>query len=109
MTEDNWQTTYGSISVEGNKLERAQGVGRFPEIKGLCRTCEHALISRRAYEEVPRIKCMYQSEPGSPTAGRMPLDVMECTLYRRRGEMDLRDMAIIALKIDPRDPGGQYL
>jgi hypothetical protein len=34
---------------------------------------------------------------------------MECSAFRREGQMDLRDMHQIGLLIDPRKKGGQYL
>ena len=89
----------------GYRITGAPGPNKFPEVLGCCRTCKEAHITRRQYSEVPEIICM--AVWNAPR--RMPLDIEECTSYERRGEMDLREMGMMALDIDAREKGGQYL
>ena len=79
--------------------------GRFPEVRGLCRTCTKAHITRAQYDEQPRVLCdaLYGN------THYVPLDIMECSSYARRGELELRELTELAILIDPRDKGGQYL
>lgn len=81
----------------------ASARARFSEVTGLCRTCEYALIRRRAYSEVPWVLCTYSINQ------RVPLDIKECSGYREAGQMHLRDMHQLGIVIDPRKKGGQYL
>ena len=67
--------------------EKDPGRTRFPEVRGLCRTCDYALIRRREYSEIPTVVCRKLDKPH-----QVPLDVVECTGYSRRGEMGLRTM-----------------
>ena len=78
---------------------------KFPEVTGVCRTCGNALIMRRRYSEVPVVICQAYGQAQS----RMPLDIIECTSYSKRNAVTLRDMAEIAVLIDQRKVGGQYL
>lgn len=80
---------------------------RFPEIRGLCRTCDNAHITRRQYDEMPSIRCSALSS--WHRSDGMPHDIMECTEYRKRGQLSLREMADLALLVDARKKGGQYL
>ncbi len=89
----------------GYRITGAPGPNKFREVIGCCRTCRHAHITRRQYSEVPDILCTGIWEKPH----RIPLDIMECTSYERRGEMSLREMGTLALEIDPRKKGGQYL
>ena len=77
----------------------------FSEVRGICRTCSNELVRRRQYSEVPQVICQATFEHPH----RVPLDIMECTDYKRVGEMHIRDMNDIAIVIDPRKKGGQYL
>ena len=79
----------------------------FSEVRGLCRTCAYALIRRRELSDVPTVVCSSDLLYMNPQ--RVPLDVMECSGYRREGEMHLRDMHRLGLLLDTRDKGGQYL
>ena len=93
------------IFAIGYQITGALGQNKFAEVIGCCRTCKQAHITRRQYSEVPKIVCTALWEQ----AHQVPLDIIECTSYEKRGEMDLRDMGQIALTIDPRKKGGQYL
>jgi len=77
----------------------------FSEIKGLCRTCVHAHITKRGSVEHTEttIRC---GEIGKV----MPPDIMECSAYWKIGQMSLRDMHEIAWYVDNREPtgGGGY-
>ena len=93
---------YVSVSAAGQQI---RGVAfRFPEIRGLCRTCSSAHIFRRQYSEVPTLFCQ-----AFDISKRMPLDIMECSRYSRRGELRMDELAEMAILIDGRDAGGQYL
>ncbi len=85
-------------------LEKSERQHRFPEIKGLCRTCECAHIIRTEYDEVPVIYCTQFEH-----RARMPMDVKECTRYSKVGGLSIRAATEIALLIDKRKLGGQYL
>jgi hypothetical protein len=78
---------------------------RFPEIVGCCRTCCNAHVTRRQYSDVPAVFCQAFGQ----NHNRMPLDIMECSSYQKRGETSLRDMAEVAILIDARPGSGQYL
>jgi hypothetical protein len=101
------------LNEEEKEQERTIAAGRrldnsrvnFSEVQGICRTCANALIRRRQYSEVPQVICQATFEQPH----RVPLDVTECTDYKKVGEMHIRDMNDIALIIDPRKKGGQYL
>ena len=107
QTEDEkeWDKTAARAQASVAYNQDAQSRARFPEIRGLCRTCRYALIRRRQYSEVPMVVC----EKSYEAPIRMPLDVMECSGYFREGQMDLRDMHEIGIIIDKRKRGGQYL
>ena len=77
----------------------------FASVKGLCRTCQRGFIRQREFDDVPEVICRAIYE----RPHRVPHDVMKCTDYRRRGEMDLREMTQVAVLIDKRVSGGQYL
>ena len=83
--------------------EDSRSRARFPEVKGLCRTCKNALIRRRQYSEVPQVICQASFE----YPHQVPLDIIECSDYRRTGEMHIREMQDLAIIIDPRKRGGQ--
>ena len=87
------------------KGEQVEGVGKFPEIKGLCRTCSQALIRRQQYSEMPTIICESTWNRPHP----VPPDIIECSKYQRKGEMTLFQMEGMATIIDERKKGGQYL
>ena len=57
---------------------------RFPEIRGLCRKCENAHITRRQYDEMPTIRCAALSS--WHRSDMVPHDIMECTEYKQRGQ-----------------------
>lgn len=94
---------FDTVHASSRSTERGQH--RFPEITGLCRTCKHAHITRQEYDEAPRVICRAVYE----RAHRVPLDITECSSYRRSGEMNLRELTNLAILIDPRDRGGQYI
>lgn len=78
---------------------------KFPEVTGICRMCGNATIMRRQYEEVPAVFCSVFRDDR-----RIPLDIIECTSFYKRGGMSLRDMSEMAILIDERkQSGGQYL
>lgn len=85
--------------------EQIEGIGRFPEVKGLCRTCSQAVIRRQAYSELPTVLC----EVIFNRPHQVPLDIMECSKYQRKGELSLWQMEEMATIIDSRVKGGQYL
>mgnify|MGYP001615272828 CR=1 FL=1 len=105
--EDAEERELNRLVSKGYRITDADTRSRvqFSEVKGLCRTCSRAMIRRRQYSEVPQVICQVNYEHPH----RVPLDIMECTDYRRQGEMDVRDMHQIALIIDAREKGGQYL
>lgn len=103
--EKDWEETAARAQVSTAYNDDAQSRHKFPEVTGLCRTCEHAWITRRAYSEVPAVHCMIAYD--API--RMPLDVKECSRYRKEGQMSLRDMSTLGIIIDKRRKGGQYL
>ena len=78
---------------------------RFPEIIGCCRTCSNAHVTRRQYSDVPAVFCQAFGQNNN----RMPLDIVECSSYSKRGGVSLRDMAELAILLDPRKDSGQYL
>jgi hypothetical protein len=79
---------------------------KFPEVKGICRTCGNGLIFRREYSEVPVVRCQAFGMENN----RMPLDIKECTSYCKRGGLSLREMTEMAILLDERKhAGGQYL
>jgi hypothetical protein len=75
---------------------------KFPQIKGLCRTCKYAMIIQREYEEYPMIRCNKIDQ-------RVQLDITDCSGYVNNCELSLYDMTQMALLIDKAVPGGQYL
>ena len=103
--EKEWDKTAAHAQASTAYNPDYQSRKRFPEIRGLCRTCEHALIRRRQYSEIPHVICKNVYE----NPHRVPLDVMECSGYRREGQMDLRDIHLLGIIIDSRDRHGQYL
>lgn len=107
QTQDDkeWERTSARAQASYAYNADAQSRIKFPEIRGLCRTCRHAVIRRRQYSEVPTVVCQVVYEQ----AHRMPLDIMECSAYGREGEMHLRDMHELGIIIDTRKKGGQYL
>ncbi len=92
-----------NILTRGEVL--SEGASKFPEVRGLCRNCSQAHITRRAYSEVPTVIC--KSVFDHPH--RVPLDIKECTGFQRRGELTLYQMNDMAILIDERQAGGQYL
>lgn len=67
--------------------------------------CRKSLIRQQEFGDQPEVIC--QAVYDKPH--RVPYDIMKCTGYERRGEMDIRTMANLALLIDARPDGGQYL
>ena len=108
--EKEWDTTAAYARALDHAVSSA-GVAEsrslFPEVRGLCRTCEYALIRRRELSDVPSVICASEMVYQNPH--RVPLDIMECSGYRRNGEMHLRDMHRLGIVLDVREDGGQYL
>lgn len=100
-----WELTAAKAQASSAYNEDAQSRTHFPEVLGLCRTCSHALIRRRQYSEVPSVFCYTIFE----MPHRVPLDITECSAYKKEGSMSLRDMHELGLRIDARKPSGQYL
>ena len=73
--------------------------------RGLCRNCSLAHITRREYSEIPVVICTGLFD----RAHRVPLDIKECSSFKRRGELSLHQMHDMAMLVDDRDAGGQYL
>lgn len=106
MDEDEREKDIWAVERAGSRTVTGQDRRKkFDEVKGICRTCAHAMITRRQYSEVPEVMCTVSYYHPK----RMPLDIMECSAYARSGEMSLRDAYEIALILDQRKPGGQYL
>ena len=98
MSEENREKDLERAASTGHRLLASTGRHLFPEITGLCRTCAHAHITRTRYSEVPTVIC----EALISEAHRVPLDIVECSNYARRGQMTLDDMGEIALFVDPK-------
>ena len=96
--KDEQQKDLEKAAQTGHRLVAQDGRQRFPEITGLCRTCMHAHITRTRYSEVPTVIC----EALMNQNYRVPLDIMECSSYTRRGRLSLDDMTEIALLVDPK-------
>ncbi len=79
--------------------------GRFPQVRGICRTCSKAWIWKRQYDEYPAVYCQLSYE--YPRV--MPLDVSDCTEYDKRGDPSLRELAEMAVLVDTRKKPGQYV
>lgn len=101
--EQQWEKLASVANSSIAYSDSAQKRTRFSEVIGVCRTCEHSFIQRRQYSEVPVVNCTY-----SRTV-RVPLDIMECSGYRKDGTMSLRDIHEMGTLIDTRKKGGQYL
>lgn len=101
--EQQWEKLASAANSSTAYTDAAQNRKRFSEVIGLCRTCENSFIQRRQYSEVPIVQCTY-----SKTV-RVPLDIMECSGYRKDGTMSLRDIHEMGTLIDTRKKGGQYL
>ena len=98
MSDEDREKALEIAASAGHRLLGAQGRHKFPEVKGLCRTCAHAHITRSQYSEVPTVIC----EALISENHRVPLDIVECSSYAKRGQMSLDDMGEIALFVDPK-------
>ena len=105
MTEDREDLQSRLQSVGSPLWDGASNGAKFADIRGLCRTCTHGFIRRREHSERPQIICQALFEHPH----RVPPDIMHCSDYKRRGEVTLREMGELALLIDARETGGQYL
>lgn len=101
--EQQWEKLASAANSSAAYSDAIQSRSRFSEVRGICRTCEHSFIKRRQYSEVPIVYCTYSRMQ------RVPLDIMECSGYRKDGTMSLRDIHEMGLLIDTRKKGGQYL
>ena len=101
--EQQWEKLASAANSSRAYDDSARARTMFPEVLGLCRTCQHALIRRRQYSEVPILHCTYGRQE------RVPLDIMECSGYLKDGTMSLRDIHEMGVLIDIRKKGGQYL
>lgn len=104
VSEEKPKINYDQLYASGSGLNESPA--RFPEVRGVCRTCNNAHIFRRELSEVPVVFCCLATHM---TPMRMPLDISECSDFKRRGEMRLEQLAEIAHLIDTRKRGGQYL
>ena len=98
MSDETRKEDLERAAAAGHRLLSSQGRHKFPEITGLCRTCRNAHITRTQYSEVPTVIC----EALIGENYRVPLDIMECSSYDKKGRMSLDDMTEIALLVDPK-------
>lgn len=94
----------GRVHQNGDQIESR--MVDFPEVRGICRTCKHSHILRRQYSEVPTVFCQTLSYEQPK---QVPLDVTECSAYDKKGTPSLRSMMEVAIILDTREQGGQYL
>lgn len=79
-----------------------ESVVEFSLVAGLCRTCTHAFLYQRAYGDEVHVVCDALHPPL-----RMPLDVVRCSRYEKRGQLSLSSMNEMAIPVDGRpDPKG---
>lgn len=79
-------------------------VPQFSGVTGLCRDCTHSFLYQQAYGDEIHVICDAIHPPL-----RMPLDIVKCSRFERRGQRSLQDLNESALHISKEPVPGQYL
>lgn len=97
-TEDQTQRLYRAAAPV------RESIPDFPAVTGICRECVNAFIYQRQYGEEVTVICdtAYPPRP-------MPLDIIRCSRFEKRGQMSLDRMQDMAAIVDKRESSGQYL
>jgi len=81
------------IETKGAGADKGERFGLQPKISGVCRTCVHAHIMERKYNNKLTVHCRVLERD-------VPNDVSRCNSYNKYGDMSLYEMNNICTLID---------